>query len=170
MQKDILNVFCVYSPNASGPGGVHLSSGAWWAGREHRAAGSQWWNLRGQRHRCSRKITGPGNNCYILYVIIWVQRASSVISVISWAVSEMLWSFQVTDMMVANSHNLIVTVKPANQRNNVVLRGTKNSVGNSGSVGSAGSIHRVGSVTWLTKPRLSEQPHHCKVGYAGAVN
>lgn len=46
---------------------------------------------------------------------------------------------QVTDMMVANSHNLIVTVKPANQRNNVVLRGTKNSVGNSGSVGSAGS-------------------------------
>lgn len=27
---------------------------------------------------------------------------------------------QVTDMMIANSHNLIVTVKPANQRNNVV--------------------------------------------------
>ncbi|XP_007090365.1 partitioning defective 6 homolog alpha isoform X1 [Panthera pardus] len=27
---------------------------------------------------------------------------------------------QVTDMMVANSHNLIVTVKPANQHNNVV--------------------------------------------------
>lgn len=27
---------------------------------------------------------------------------------------------QVTDMMVANSHNLIITVKPANQRNNVV--------------------------------------------------
>ncbi|XP_063293314.1 partitioning defective 6 homolog alpha [Pelobates fuscus] len=27
---------------------------------------------------------------------------------------------QVTDMMVANSHNLIVTVKPANQRNNVI--------------------------------------------------
>lgn len=26
---------------------------------------------------------------------------------------------QVTDMMIANSHNLIVTVKPANQRNNV---------------------------------------------------
>ncbi|CAJ1057089.1 partitioning defective 6 homolog alpha [Xyrichtys novacula] len=47
---------------------------------------------------------------------------------------------QVTDMMVANSHNLIVTVKPANQRNNVVHRGSKNSAGNSGSVGSAGSI------------------------------
>uniref|UniRef100_A0A3B3ZNU1 Uncharacterized protein n=1 Tax=Periophthalmus magnuspinnatus TaxID=409849 RepID=A0A3B3ZNU1_9GOBI len=27
---------------------------------------------------------------------------------------------QVTDMMIANSHNLIITVKPANQRNNVV--------------------------------------------------
>ncbi|KAI3371776.1 hypothetical protein L3Q82_024330 [Scortum barcoo] len=46
---------------------------------------------------------------------------------------------QVTDMMVANSHNLIVTVKPANQRNNVVHRGSKTSVGNYGSVGSAGS-------------------------------
>ncbi|XP_029687957.1 partitioning defective 6 homolog alpha isoform X2 [Takifugu rubripes] len=34
---------------------------------------------------------------------------------------------QVTDMLVANSHNLIVTVKPANQRNNVVHRGSKNS-------------------------------------------
>lgn len=53
-----------------------------------------------------------------------------------------LWpyqSFQVTDMMVANSHNLIVTVKPANQRNNVVHRGSKTTMGNSGSVGSAGS-------------------------------
>lgn len=48
--------------------------------------------------------------------------------------------FQVTDMMVANSHNLIVTVKPANQRNNVVHRGSKTSVGNSDSVGSAGSM------------------------------
>nr|XP_033771045.1 partitioning defective 6 homolog beta isoform X1 [Geotrypetes seraphini] len=27
---------------------------------------------------------------------------------------------QVTDMMIANSHNLIITVRPANQRNNVV--------------------------------------------------
>ncbi|XP_028304504.1 partitioning defective 6 homolog alpha [Gouania willdenowi] len=42
---------------------------------------------------------------------------------------------QVTDMMVANSHNLIVTVKPSNQRNNVTHRVTKSS----GSVGSAGS-------------------------------
>uniref|UniRef100_A0AAY5L7D0 Par-6 partitioning defective 6 homolog beta (C. elegans) n=1 Tax=Esox lucius TaxID=8010 RepID=A0AAY5L7D0_ESOLU len=30
---------------------------------------------------------------------------------------------QVTDMMIANSHNLIVTVKPANQRNNIVRSG-----------------------------------------------
>uniref|UniRef100_A0AAQ4QE95 PDZ domain-containing protein n=1 Tax=Gasterosteus aculeatus aculeatus TaxID=481459 RepID=A0AAQ4QE95_GASAC len=44
---------------------------------------------------------------------------------------------QVTDMMVANSHNLIVTVKPANQRNNVLHRASKTSVGNS--VSSAGS-------------------------------
>ncbi|XP_014834171.1 PREDICTED: partitioning defective 6 homolog gamma-like isoform X2 [Poecilia mexicana] len=43
-------------------------------------------------------------------------------------------------MMVANSHNLIVTVKPANQRNNVAPRGSKNSMGHSGSVGSGGSI------------------------------
>lgn len=41
--------------------------------------------------------------------------------------------------MVANSHNLIVTVKPANQRNNVVHRGSKTTMGNYGSVGSAGS-------------------------------
>ncbi|XP_035499052.1 partitioning defective 6 homolog alpha [Scophthalmus maximus] len=46
---------------------------------------------------------------------------------------------QVTDMMVANSHNLIVTVKPANQRNNVAHRGSKTSMENFGSVGSAGS-------------------------------
>ncbi|XP_077372346.1 partitioning defective 6 homolog alpha [Festucalex cinctus] len=45
---------------------------------------------------------------------------------------------QVTDMMVANSHNLIVTVKPANQRNNVMHRGSK-TTGNSGSFGSNGS-------------------------------
>lgn len=32
---------------------------------------------------------------------------------------------QVTDMLVANSHNLIVTVKPADQKNNVVPRGNR---------------------------------------------
>ncbi|XP_063815024.1 partitioning defective 6 homolog beta [Pseudophryne corroboree] len=37
---------------------------------------------------------------------------------------------QVTDMMIANSHNLIITVRPANQRNNIVRHST-----NSGSSG-----------------------------------
>ncbi|XP_016143267.1 partitioning defective 6 homolog alpha-like [Sinocyclocheilus grahami] len=46
---------------------------------------------------------------------------------------------QVTDMMVANSHNLIVTVKPANQRvHNTMHRASKTSAGNS-SAGSGGS-------------------------------
>ncbi|XP_060931239.1 partitioning defective 6 homolog beta [Limanda limanda] len=40
---------------------------------------------------------------------------------------------QVTDMMIANSHNLIITVKPANQRNNVVRGG-----GGGGASGSSG--------------------------------
>ncbi|XP_068603356.1 par-6 family cell polarity regulator gamma b [Brachionichthys hirsutus] len=59
---------------------------------------------------------------------------------------------QVTDMMIANSHNLIVTVKPVNQRNNVV-RGSRIS-GSSGqssdSSGSAGypslSVASVGAM------------------------
>ncbi|XP_041801587.1 partitioning defective 6 homolog beta [Chelmon rostratus] len=41
---------------------------------------------------------------------------------------------QVTDMMIANSHNLIITVKPANQRNNVVRSGG----GGGGASGSSG--------------------------------
>ncbi|XP_050624086.1 LOW QUALITY PROTEIN: partitioning defective 6 homolog gamma-like [Macaca thibetana thibetana] len=47
---------------------------------------------------------------------------------------------QVTDMMIANSHNLIVTVKPANQRNNVVRGGR--ALGSSGppSDGTAGLL------------------------------
>ncbi|XP_023080580.1 LOW QUALITY PROTEIN: partitioning defective 6 homolog gamma [Piliocolobus tephrosceles] len=47
---------------------------------------------------------------------------------------------QVTDMMIANSHNLIVTVKPANQRNNVVRGGR--ALGGSGppSDGTAGLV------------------------------
>ncbi|XP_017296425.1 partitioning defective 6 homolog alpha isoform X2 [Kryptolebias marmoratus] len=61
---------------------------------------------------------------------------------------------QVTDMMVANSHNLIVTVKPANQRNNVVHRESKNFMGNSGSVGSAGST---GSVLSHESPSPASQ-------------
>ncbi|XP_012734850.2 partitioning defective 6 homolog beta [Fundulus heteroclitus] len=42
---------------------------------------------------------------------------------------------QVTDMMIANSHNLIITVKPANQRNNVVRPGGGGGGGASGSSG-----------------------------------
>lgn len=47
---------------------------------------------------------------------------------------------QVTDMMIANSHNLIVTVKPANQRNNVV-RGSRASGSSSRSSDSTASRH-----------------------------
>uniref|UniRef100_A0ABI7VTP8 Par-6 family cell polarity regulator gamma n=1 Tax=Felis catus TaxID=9685 RepID=A0ABI7VTP8_FELCA len=47
---------------------------------------------------------------------------------------------QVTDMMIANSHNLIVTVKPANQRNNVV-RGSRASGSSGRSSDSAASRH-----------------------------
>ncbi|KAK3547425.1 hypothetical protein QTP86_020879, partial [Hemibagrus guttatus] len=39
------------------------------------------------------------------------------------------------DMMIANSHNLIITVKPANQRNNVVRHNNNNSGAASGSSG-----------------------------------
>lgn len=47
---------------------------------------------------------------------------------------------QVTDMMIANSHNLIVTVKPANQRNNV-LRGGRASGSSGRSSDSVASRH-----------------------------
>lgn len=46
---------------------------------------------------------------------------------------------QVTDMMIANSHNLIVTVKPVNQRNNVV-RSSRISGSSGQSSDSSGSI------------------------------
>lgn len=42
---------------------------------------------------------------------------------------------QVTDMMIANSHNLIITVKPANQRNNVVRNSNSGGGAASGSSG-----------------------------------
>ncbi|XP_035283804.1 par-6 family cell polarity regulator gamma b [Anguilla anguilla] len=45
---------------------------------------------------------------------------------------------QVTDMMIANSHNLIVTVKPVNQRNNIV-RGSRVSGSSGQSTDSSGS-------------------------------
>ncbi|XP_064812410.1 partitioning defective 6 homolog beta-like [Oncorhynchus masou masou] len=47
---------------------------------------------------------------------------------------------QVTDMMIANSHNLIVTVKPANQRNNIVRSGGGGAVsGSSGHSSDSGT-------------------------------
>lgn len=62
---------------------------------------------------------------------------------------------QVTDMMVANSHNLIVTVKPANQRNNVVHRGSKVSAG-AGSAGSGGSALSQDSAPSPTSQTVSQ--------------
>ncbi|XP_053309467.1 partitioning defective 6 homolog beta [Spea bombifrons] len=47
---------------------------------------------------------------------------------------------QVTDMMVANSHNLIITVRPANQRNNVV-RNSRNSGSSGQSTDSSTSMY-----------------------------
>ncbi|XP_054623008.1 partitioning defective 6 homolog beta [Dunckerocampus dactyliophorus] len=45
---------------------------------------------------------------------------------------------QVTDMMIANSHKLIITVKPANQRNNIV-RGSGGASGSSGRSSDSGA-------------------------------
>ncbi|XP_077466413.1 partitioning defective 6 homolog beta [Stigmatopora argus] len=46
---------------------------------------------------------------------------------------------QVTDMMIANSYNLIITVKPANQRNNVVRGGGGGASGSSGRSSDSGA-------------------------------
>ncbi|XP_054904523.1 partitioning defective 6 homolog beta [Poeciliopsis prolifica] len=48
---------------------------------------------------------------------------------------------QVTDMMIANSHNLIITVKPANQRNNVVRGGGGGAGAASGSSSDSGASY-----------------------------
>uniref|UniRef100_A0A3Q3QCB0 Par-6 partitioning defective 6 homolog beta (C. elegans) n=2 Tax=Monopterus albus TaxID=43700 RepID=A0A3Q3QCB0_MONAL len=48
---------------------------------------------------------------------------------------------QVTDMMIANSHNLIITVKPANQRNNVVRSGGGAASGSSGRSSDSDASH-----------------------------
>nr|XP_025853377.1 partitioning defective 6 homolog gamma [Vulpes vulpes] len=50
---------------------------------------------------------------------------------------------QVTDMMIANSHNLIVTVKPANQRNNVVRGGRAGRPSDGPGPGREGPAHRL---------------------------
>ncbi|XP_003219818.2 partitioning defective 6 homolog gamma [Anolis carolinensis] len=51
---------------------------------------------------------------------------------------------QVTDMMIANSHNLIITVKPANQRNNII-RSSRMSGSSGQSTDSATSHHSLPS-------------------------
>ncbi|XP_029104153.1 par-6 family cell polarity regulator gamma b [Scleropages formosus] len=50
---------------------------------------------------------------------------------------------QVTDMMIANSHNLIITVKPVNQRNNIV-RSSRTSGSSGQSTDSSGSVGYLG--------------------------
>ncbi|XP_007910085.1 partitioning defective 6 homolog beta [Callorhinchus milii] len=55
---------------------------------------------------------------------------------------------QVTDMMIANSHNLIITVKPANQRNNIV-RNSRTS-GSSGQSTDSGASHPA----YMTSPHI----------------
>uniref|UniRef100_H3ACT9 Par-6 family cell polarity regulator gamma n=1 Tax=Latimeria chalumnae TaxID=7897 RepID=H3ACT9_LATCH len=51
---------------------------------------------------------------------------------------------QVTDMMIANSHNLIITVKPANQRNNII-RSSRMSGSSGQSTDSTASHHSLPS-------------------------
>ncbi|XP_069764762.1 partitioning defective 6 homolog gamma-like isoform X1 [Narcine bancroftii] len=51
---------------------------------------------------------------------------------------------QVTDMMIANSHNLIITVKPVNQRNNVI-RSSRMSGSSGHSNDSTNSHHSISS-------------------------
>ncbi|XP_072917777.1 partitioning defective 6 homolog beta-like [Hemitrygon akajei] len=60
---------------------------------------------------------------------------------------------QVTDMMIANSHNLIITVKPANQRNNVVR--ISRTSGSSGQSTDSGTSH----VTYTTAPHIMQNFH-----------
>lgn len=55
---------------------------------------------------------------------------------------------QVTDMMIANSHNLIITVKPANQRNNII-RSSRMSGSSGQSTDSTASHHSLPSSNTL---------------------
>uniref|UniRef100_H3CH51 Par-6 partitioning defective 6 homolog beta (C. elegans) n=2 Tax=Tetraodon nigroviridis TaxID=99883 RepID=H3CH51_TETNG len=59
---------------------------------------------------------------------------------------------QVTDMMIANSHNLIITVKPANQRNNVVRSGGGGASGSSGRSSDSGASYGGQSGAAATAP------------------
>ncbi|GCB70026.1 partitioning defective 6 homolog beta-like [Scyliorhinus torazame] len=59
---------------------------------------------------------------------------------------------QVTDMMIANSHNLIITVKPANQRNNVRISRTS---GSSGQSTDSSTSH----ATFMASPHVMQNFH-----------
>ncbi|XP_051788426.1 partitioning defective 6 homolog beta-like [Erpetoichthys calabaricus] len=58
---------------------------------------------------------------------------------------------QVTDMMIANSHNLIITVKPANQRNNIVR--------NSRTSGSSGQSSDSSTSHYMMTPHIIQNFH-----------
>ncbi|XP_078275126.1 partitioning defective 6 homolog beta-like [Rhinoraja longicauda] len=60
---------------------------------------------------------------------------------------------QVTDMMIANSHNLIITVKPANQRNNIVR--ISRTSGSSGQSTDSGTSH----VAYMSSPHNVQNYH-----------
>ncbi|KAJ8273295.1 hypothetical protein GJAV_G00099930 [Gymnothorax javanicus] len=64
---------------------------------------------------------------------------------------------QVTDMMIANSHNLIVTVKPVNQRNNIV-RSSRISGSSGQSTDSSGSLPGYASLPTTAAGALSFAP------------
>jgi partitioning defective protein 6 len=62
---------------------------------------------------------------------------------------------QVTDMMLANAHNLIITIKPANQRN-TLQRGTRPRISGTDSLGSSTNNRRsMGSVSSSAGPNSS---------------
>ncbi|GAA6103962.1 partitioning defective 6 homolog beta [Tachysurus ichikawai] len=63
---------------------------------------------------------------------------------------------QVTDMMIANSHNLIITVKPANQRNNVVCHNGGAASGSSGRSSDSGASY----YSYTTPAAMATTPAH----------
>ncbi|KAI4882451.1 hypothetical protein NFI96_033345 [Prochilodus magdalenae] len=69
---------------------------------------------------------------------------------------------QVTDMMVANSHNLIITVKPANQRNNIksysfIAPSPRRVLEGEGSISYPGLPVIMGARVWSTRGYESDE-------------
>lgn len=75
---------------------------------------------------------------------------------------------QVTDMMIANSHNLIVTVKPANQRNNVV-RSSRASGSSVQSTDSTTSHHSLPGAHALQNSEEMESDEEADIVIEGAL-